>query len=67
MFTTFWSRALSEFNVHKTLSDRNYLWTLFCRPYCMIGYWRNPIVRLSVRPSVCNAVHIMALRIGIQG
>jgi len=23
----------------------------------MIGYWHHHVVRLSVRPSVCNAVH----------
>jgi len=23
----------------------------------MIGYWQQPVVRLSVRLSVCNAVH----------
>ena len=23
----------------------------------MIGYWRNPVVCLSVRMSVCDAVH----------
>jgi len=28
----------------------------------MIGYWHHDVVRLSVCPSVCNAVHC-----GVQG